>query len=133
MNVIFYTSKFDVIAQRLMGNIAPLIQHDKLEIVQTLEGLIQKLQAVILDYNKTIAVIITKDRDELNKIIKLGNFFDDLNIILILPDREINTMAMGHKIYPRFVSYIDGDFTEVKAVFEKLCGVQADTQLRAVC
>ncbi|MCD6199973.1 MAG: hypothetical protein J7K15_15635, partial [Deltaproteobacteria bacterium] len=44
----------------------------------------------------------------------------DLRLILILPDREAGTIAKGHILRPRFLTYLDSDFTEVAAVLKKM-------------
>ncbi len=34
-----------------------------------------------------------------------------------LPDRDHETIVKGHQLKPRFQTYVDGDVTEVVAVF----------------
>ncbi len=45
--------------------------------------------------------------------------FAILPVILVLADRKKDTILKGRKLYPRFISHADGDFTDVAAVLEK--------------
>ena len=59
-------------------------------------------------------------QEELIDIIHIRELFRDIRIVLILPDREESTVAKGHRLYPRFFSYIDSDFKEIAAVLNKM-------------
>ncbi len=52
----------------------------------------------------------------------MKDLIGDIRIILILPDTEGDTISLGHKLYPRFASYADGNFKDVAAVLEKMLG-----------
>jgi hypothetical protein len=43
-----------------------------------------------------------------------------MRIILVLPDRDDETVAMGHRLRPRMVSYNDGDYLDVAAVLIRM-------------
>ena len=57
---------------------------------------------------------------ELEKILTLQDLLSDIRIILILPDRTPNTISKAHKLAPRFLTYLDSDFGEIKAVLHKM-------------
>jgi len=70
--------------------------------------------------NNSIAVLLPANRIELTAIIALKNIFGDIPIILIMPDRENNTISLGYKLRPRFITYADSDFLDVAAVLMKM-------------
>ncbi len=70
----------------------------------------------------TIAVIYATNRRELSKILAIQNLLFDIHIILILPDTKNETITNGHKLHPRFLSYVDSDFKDVTAVLKKMIG-----------
>ena len=37
-----------------------------------------------------------------------------------LPDREANTITIGHSLHPRFLTYIDSDFVELAGVLVRM-------------
>ena len=47
-------------------------------------------------------------------------FFRRLRIILVLPDRAPETIKIGYQLEPRFLSFVDKGFSEVKAVLKKM-------------
>lgn len=71
-------------------------------------------------YINLMTILLPADIEELMRIIALQNLFGDIPIILILPDRQKNTIALGHKLRPRFVAYADGDFSDVATVLLKM-------------
>ena len=44
----------------------------------------------------------------------------DIPVILILPDRKKETIHLGHKLCPRFLSYTDSNFSDVALVLSKM-------------
>ncbi len=46
----------------------------------------------------------------------------DISIIYCAPcqDGEKDTVTNGHKLYPRFISYADGNFKDVASVLGKM-------------
>jgi hypothetical protein len=60
------------------------------------------------------------NREDLENIVAIQNLLFDSRIVLILPDREEDTMALGYILRPRFVSYRDSSFKDVGAVLNKM-------------
>jgi len=65
------------------------------------------------------AVLLAARSEDLSDLLSIRDLLRDVRIILILPDREANTIAQGHTLRPRFLSYTDSDFTDVLAVLGK--------------
>jgi len=60
-------------------------------------------------------------------LINLMSFRDELlrlPVILILPDQKNETIANGHSLRPRFLSYMDSDFSDVRDVLQKILNKQ---------
>jgi hypothetical protein len=68
----------------------------------------------------TIAVLVAATGEELWGIVAMRDLLADLRLILILPDRRRETIAAGHRMAPRFLSYVDSATEEVEAVLEQL-------------
>ena len=69
-----------------------------------------------------IAVILAASDNDLLTILSISHLLYDVRFILVLPDREDPTVAIGHSLRPRFLSYTDSDFREVTAVLGKMIG-----------
>jgi hypothetical protein len=68
----------------------------------------------------TAAVLLTDSRENLREMLSICNLLHEIHIILILPDREDGTVAKGHRLYPRFMGYIDGDFADIGIVLSNM-------------
>ena len=64
--------------------------------------------------------IVANSKEDLLNLLFIRNLLQDIRIILILPDREKDTIEKGHRLYPRFMSYLDGDLEEVAAVLNNV-------------
>jgi hypothetical protein len=70
--------------------------------------------------SNTVTVLLIANRQELENLVQYADLFSDQKIILVLPDHTKETIAMGHALYPRFISYADGDLEDVTSVLRKL-------------
>ena len=70
-------------------------------------------------HNKIFLIIASTQKD-LFDILLLKNFLNDRHLILIVPDTAKETMSQAYKLYPRYISDIQGDFKDVILVLEKM-------------
>ncbi len=89
-----------------------------LEIYQDFHGLFSRLCQP--KYDVAVAVLFAGNRKMLLDLLSIRDLLLDLRIILIIPERDDQTMALGRKLFPRFVSYADSNFSDVGAVLEKM-------------
>ena len=108
----------DGVGAKLLGIIEGLGINEKIEIYRNIDSLNKRLRKPT--YNIDIFILIAPNKEQLTEVLLIKEELRDTKIILILPDRESDTISRGHKLYPRFVSYIDSDFKEVGAVLEKM-------------
>lgn len=72
-------------------------------------------------YNdKNIAVIMVAGPEELAELARLGSVWDRFWTILVLPGSEPEIISMGHALRPRFVTFTDGDFSDVSEVLNHI-------------
>jgi hypothetical protein len=119
MNVLYYATETEGTGARLQRVIETLVPEEKREVYRTIDGLSSML-CQPKDYYFTVAVLLAASRKDLADFLSIHYLLFDVRIILILPDREDDTVAWGHALQPRFLSYIDSDFTDVAAVLEKM-------------
>ena len=118
MNVLFYST--GEAGERLQGMIQNLVPKEKLEIYKTLKSFSERLRKPMDDI--PVAVILAASEDDLLTILSISHLLYDVRFILILPDRDDPTVAIGHSLRPRFLGYKDSDFREVTAVLGKMIG-----------
>jgi len=73
-------------------------------------------------------VLIAGDRKDLLNILAIQKLFGLSRIIIILPDREDESVKMGYKLQPRFLTYVNGDISEVQAILGKLLELSASKE-----
>jgi hypothetical protein len=71
-------------------------------------------------FDLDIVILHAADRTDLDEILSIRQLLDDLRTILILPDRDHDTIAQGLTLRPRYLSFTDGDFGDVSAVLAKM-------------
>ncbi len=118
MNVLLYST--GEAGERLQEMVQNLVPQDKLEIYKTFEGFSERLRKPMDDI--PVAVILAASEDDLLTILSISHLLYDVRFILILPDRDDPTVAIGHSLRPRFLGYKDSDFREVTAVLGKMIG-----------
>jgi hypothetical protein len=121
VNLFFYSTETGGQLQRL---VEALVTEEKVEVYRTIGSLSERLY--LPRNSMSIAVLHARSKGELSDIVSLGNLFKDVRVILILPDWEDETIALGHRLRPRFVSYDDGNFTDVLEVLRKMLGQTED-------
>ena len=72
-----------------------------------------------------VLVLLIANQMELQDFLAMKNVLLSTRIILVLPDRDTKTIASAHKLFPRFISYCENDFSEVCAVLEKISETSA--------
>jgi hypothetical protein len=118
MNVLLYST--GEAGERLQDMVQNLVPREKLEVYKTFEGFSERLRKPMDDI--PVAVILAASEDDLLTILSISHLLYDVRFILILPDRDDPTVAIGHSLRPRFLGYKDSDFREVTAVLGKMIG-----------
>ena len=120
-DVILYSMFLEGTGEQLRKMIEDIVPKENTEIYSTIDTLGKRLRRPF--YNIAIAVLLISSREELRDVLSIRHLFDNIKIVLILPDRKNETIVMGHKLRPRFLSYTGGDFKDVAAVLKKMLTV----------
>jgi hypothetical protein len=118
MKCIFYEKRSGHIAGQIIGLLKASAIENKTEHYYTIKTLSQRLTMPV--DGLSIMVLIAGDRKDLLNIIAIQKLFGFIKIIIILPDRGDESVKIGYKLQPRFLTYVNGDLSEVHAVLRKL-------------
>lgn len=119
MNLILYDPVIEGNSKKLLYRIIENLNLDsRLEIYHTLGSLSHRLSQPKED--SAIAVLFAARRKDLLDILSIKKLLNYIQIILILPDGEEDTIMKGHTLRPRFLTYNDSDLEEVAAVVGKM-------------
>ena len=115
MNILFYIPETSEVSERMYGVVEMVALKATTEIFTSIEDLSCRLRQPA--NSPSIAMLLVHNGVDLASI---RDLLSELPVILILPDREKNTTAMGHIPKPRFFTYADSDFMEVGTVLMKM-------------
>ena len=118
MKLIYYGSTDNGDGKRLQQVIESVVPVKNTEVYRSIEELGNRLRLPTSDVS--VFVLFTKSKTELFDLTLIKKWLLDLRILLVLPDGDKETITMGHTLFPRFLTYADSDFKDVKAVLKKL-------------
>lgn len=117
MQLIVYTNPADNSAGLLQNEISkmPLLQA---EFVHNHENLMQALRSHMVF--RFVVVFQAAGQKDFIFLKSIKNILFDARLILVLPNREKDTIEQGCSLYPRFITYADSDHRDVTAVLNKM-------------
>jgi hypothetical protein len=118
MNILIYASPCHADSRRLLNAVQNLSDSHHCIHYDDLTRLFDALHRSGI--GSRMAVLFPSNRDELSRLVATRHLLLDMQIILILPNGESQTLSHGHALHPRFISYADSDFSDVAAVSAKL-------------
>lgn len=118
MNVLLYTPESKEAENRLQNFLESHVPGCKTEVYRTIEGLAERLKAP--NEGQWVAVLQAYSRKDLEALLSLAPGLKDLKTILLVPDRDGETISLAHRLRPRFLSDVNSDLHEVAAVLEKM-------------
>ena len=116
--VLIYATAVTAVEKRLVEALESSKNDLYQENFRTLENLKKRLRLSIID--DSILILLPENSKELSGLIEIRDILRDTRIILVLPDDNEATLSKGHNLRPRFISYRDGNFTDVAAVMSKM-------------
>lgn len=72
------------------------------------------------EYRPQVGLFALESREELLGLIAMRKLLGDLPLVLIIPDQLAETIALAHRLRPRFVAARGQDLAEVALVLEKM-------------
>ena len=118
MSVLFFSTETQGAGEQLQREIETFIPGDEIEIYHTFESFSNRLRQP--SWNLSVLVLVVETREDLQELFLIRDLFNSIPVILVIPDRESDTICAGHKFYPRFLSYIDSNYLDVAMVLNKL-------------
>jgi len=114
MTVLIYSIKTKGAGERILQVIETVVSEGNVNIYRSIDALSRGLRQPRNDM--TIALLLASSKEDLLDLLSIRDLLWDMKIILVLPNSDPDTVAKGHMLKPRFLSYCDGDFVDVAAV-----------------
>ncbi len=125
MKILLYSSAKEEPKIGIRERLRNLVPEENLEIYRSIEELVHGLYR-LYSYD-TILLLQAKDREELLRIVSLRDLLQGLRVILLIPDREGDTISLAHRLRPRFLSNGENDFSDTFSVLQKMLECGDDT------
>ena len=118
MELILYKKDYDDFEAKICGVIESVVSKEKTAIFRSVEGMIERI--LHLTNNPEIAVLIIKSKEELLQLYSSLNVLRRAEMLLILPDRNPETIKLGYKLKPRFSACLHNDFWVIQTVLKQM-------------
>ena len=113
-------------SNKLQRKIEPLVPEAQVENYSSIRDITQRLHRPMKE--EVVGIFMPSSEKDLSDMLSINHLVKDIRIILVLPDREEKTISMGHSLRPRFLTYADGDLSDVAAVMIKMMGNPREEQ-----
>lgn len=90
------------------------------EVCSAMDSLVSRLMNP--SWEPVVAVLMAGSKSEFAEIQLMKRLLRDTCTILILPDRDMDTVTAGYELHPRFMGCLDDDGDEIAAVLRKMLG-----------
>jgi len=117
-DLVFFGAEENSIARPLLTLLQASISEARIEAHGSLEGLERRLRGHRLE--PMILVAAAAGREELLELLSLEDLLLGLKLILALEDCDPETVALGHRLRPRFLNCGASDLWQVAEVLKRM-------------
>jgi hypothetical protein len=99
----------------LLDESCPTVQGEVYYHWETLKNRMQQLRHDICSI-----ILVAPTRYALEKIMALQPLLEGLKVVMVLPDRDVDTIGKAHRLRPRYFTFMDTDFKDIVTVLKKM-------------
>jgi hypothetical protein len=118
MCLLVYIPKMDEQGKQLQRMVRNMVWQDSMEIFYEFNLFNTRLR--YRTGHEDIALLYASTSKDLDDLVACRDLFSNLRLVIVLPDGEEVTIAKGHLLRPRFMSYLDSGFSDISAVLQKM-------------
>ncbi len=121
MQLLIYASPLNMIGRNLLKKIKSALADTHSTYCASLQALDEFLRRPI--GVTPIGILIPSDEGELAALVGMRHLLRDMRLILVLPGNHASATvnsSIAHMLRPRFISYADGDLSDITAVLCKM-------------
>ena len=118
MKTILYANDLTTLGKKLKNMTQTQVSGIQVEDCHSIEHISQILRQPL--NNVSVLVLMVGSRDELIQFNSMSSLFDNIRVILILPDSKKDTFSLGLKLKPSFISDVNSNLKDVVSVLEHI-------------
>jgi hypothetical protein len=120
MTLFLYAPKTSAPREDIEKILAATIMPDgSFEIFRTINDLSRKLRHPKNDL--IIVVLLPADREDILDVFNIRHLFRNTRVILVVPDLDKETIALAHRLRPRYLTYVHGNLPAIGTVIDNMC------------
>ncbi len=112
--VLFYSKDFGGLGAMPEEVVGGYVLPEGLEVFGNVSDLTTRL--CMPRCESTIAVLHVSDAEDMKHMLSIRPLLGSTPVLLILPDRSMETVTAGHSLYPKYLSFKDEPLDGLKAV-----------------
>lgn len=124
MDIILFMPRPGRGGSRLLDLILPLAPFVHPEVFFDLPDLAARLRRPKAP--DSVALLHDPSREDLRVLAGLKDYFRGMRILLVLPDQEEETIALAHRLFPSYITYVDNGTSGIMAIIRQLARAGAD-------
>ena len=118
MDVLLYAPKSDETTSAVIETVGIAGLGREPEVYQEVQALADRLLQPKLW--PTVAILVATDGYELQALHAIRSLLYPVKTIVVLPDRDANSITLGRSLHPRLLLFPDSDFGTLVGVLSKL-------------
>jgi hypothetical protein len=118
MKIFLYSKVGNQSGDKLEKIVKTNLPEVEMMVYRTMDDLFQNLRQPIEDSG--IAILLVSNQEDLKNILSIRSFFQNIRIILLLPNKEPEIVTLAHQLRPRFLTDMNSDLLEITAVLKKI-------------
>ncbi len=126
MRLLIYAREGGGAARRLETEVRGLDSCGLVDWSHDLEHLCRLLRTT--RHADTIGLILAFDSSELAALLQMKELFRDIPLVVILPDRDAETVSKGYGLAPRYLDFLDGDLGDVAEIVRRMMGKKSTSR-----
>jgi len=95
------------------------------EIVRSFRDLSKQLLPQAADRPRPIVIVLAPTKGDLESLLEVHELFENTRLVLLLADADTETVALGHRMRPRFIGYLPNGLRGIADVVRKMAGGRA--------
>ena len=122
MMLLLYAKARNGVSQELQQILNGRSSDACLETYSNLDDLFQRLRQPRL--NLKIGVLSIGSDAELDRLLTIRELLSDMRLVLVLSDKDPQTVSKAHALAPRFITFTDAGIDPLVSVIEKMMACQ---------
>lgn len=120
MHFIVYSQNIEWAEHRLKEAIRGVVADNNIHICDDLNGFVDRFRQSFGSLR--IGIVVLHSIEELNDLLVYRNVLRQIWTIIILPNRDPQTITKAYRLWPRYISDLDGDLSDIRGILSHIKG-----------